>query len=114
MEIKGCWVALVTPFRDGQIDEAALNRFVDRAIEGGVDGLVPCGTTGESPTLSGDEQLAVISTVVARAAGRVPVLAGTGTNSTQVSIERSRRAIDAGADAVMLASRFAIAADGHA
>ncbi len=106
MEIKGCWVALVTPFRDGEIDDAALNRLVDRAIEGGVDGLVPCGTTGESPTLSGDEQLGVISTVVARAAGRTPVLAGTGTNSTYVSIERSRRAIDAGADAVMLVSPY--------
>lgn len=106
MEIKGCWVALVTPFRDGKIDEAALNRLVDHVIAGGVDGLVPCGTTGESPTLGGHEQVRVISTVVARAAGRLPVIAGTGTNSTEASITRSRAAVEAGADGVMLVSPY--------
>ncbi|MCZ6698936.1 MAG: 4-hydroxy-tetrahydrodipicolinate synthase [Planctomycetota bacterium] len=103
---KGCWVALVTPFRDGALDIPALDRLVDSVIEGGVDGLVPCGTTGESPTLSVDEQLRVITAVVERSAGRVPVLAGTGTNGTASSLERSRAAVEAGADGVMLVAPY--------
>lgn len=103
---KGCWVALVTPFRDGALDMPGLDRLVDSVIDGGVDGLVPCGTTGESPTLSADEQLTVIAAVVKRADGRVPVLAGTGTNATAASLERSRAAIAAGADGVMLVAPY--------
>ncbi|MFQ5424282.1 MAG: 4-hydroxy-tetrahydrodipicolinate synthase [Phycisphaerae bacterium] len=102
----GCWVALVTPFRDGEIDEPALHRLVDHVIDGGVDGVVPCGTTGESPTLSAAEQARVIATVVTRARGRVPVLAGTGTNSTESTLRHSRAAIEAGADAVMLVTPY--------
>lgn len=103
---KGCWVALVTPFCDGEIDLAALDGLVDHVISGGVDGLVPCGTTGESPTLSAEEQVRVIAAVVKRSADRVPVLAGTGTNSTETSIKRSRAAIGVGAAGVMLVSPY--------
>lgn len=103
---KGCFVALVTPFRDGLIDRPALDGLVDHVISGGASGLVPCGTTGESPTLSEDEQREVIAAVVRRAAGRVPILAGTGTNCTERSFQRSQAAIRAGADAVMLMAPY--------
>lgn len=102
--LSGTFTALVTPFdRDGdQVDFAALDKLVDAQIAGGVSGLVPCGTTGESPTLSDDEQLEVIKRVIARAAGRVPVLAGTGTFSTKKTIAASKAAVAAGADGVMV------------
>ena len=103
---KGCLVALVTPFRDGAIDRRALDALVDHVIAGGVDGLVPCGTTGESPTLSEQEQQDVIAAVAARSKGRVPVIAGAGTNSTDKTLARSKVAVAAGADAVMLVSPY--------
>lgn len=103
---KGCYVALVTPFRDGAIDLPALENLVDYVIDGGVDGLVPCGTTGESPTLSPEEQLQVISTVIRRAKKRVPVVAGTGSNCTEKTLELSQAAAKAGADGVMLVSPY--------
>ncbi len=101
---QGTFTALVTPFgRDGdEVDWGALERLVEEQIAGGVAGLVACGTTAESPTLSADEQREVVAQVVRTAAGRVPVVAGTGTNSTHKSIAASRAAIKAGADAVML------------
>jgi 4-hydroxy-tetrahydrodipicolinate synthase len=98
----GAGVALVTPFeRDGDLDEAALRRLVRRQIDGGIDVLVPCGTTGESVTLSGDEQARVIEIVVEEAKGRVPVLAGTGSNDTQASISKTRRAASLGVQGVL-------------
>lgn len=102
--LEGTYTALVTPFTsDGAgVDFDALDRLVDAQIAGGVSGLVPCGTTGESPTLSDAEQVDVIRRVVQRAKGRVPVLAGTGTFSTMKSIQASKAAIDAGADGVMI------------
>lgn len=102
--LQGTFTALVTPFTAGgsDIDWPALERLVDDQIAAGVSGLVPCGTTGEAPTLSGSEKRAVIERVVQRASGRVPVLAGTGTNSTETSIEGVRAAVSAGADAVMV------------
>ena len=103
---KGCYVALVTPFRNGQVDESALGRLVEHVITGGVDGVVPCGTTGESPTLTADEQRRVIELVVKFTRGRVPVVAGTGTNSTASTLARSRAAAEAGADALMLVSPY--------
>jgi 4-hydroxy-tetrahydrodipicolinate synthase len=103
---KGCLVALVTPFRDGAVDRRALDGLVDHVLAGGVDGLVPCGTTGESPTLSEQEMLTVIAAIVARARGRVPVIAGTGTNSTEKTLARSKAAVAAGADAVMIVSPY--------
>ena len=104
--IRGCLVALVTPFRDGAIDVKALDALVDRMIDGGVSGLVPCGTTGEAPTLSADEQEALIAAVVDRSRGRVPVIAGAGTNATAGTIDRCTAAVRAGADGVMLVAPY--------
>jgi 4-hydroxy-tetrahydrodipicolinate synthase len=104
MRLSGTFTAIVTPFTpDGdEVDFAALDALVDAQIAGGVSGLVPCGTTGEAPTLTDAEQFAVIGRVVARAAGRVPVLAGTGSFSTKKSILASKAALAAGADGVMI------------
>lgn len=103
---EGCFVALVTPFRGGQLDLDALDRLTHSLIDGGVNGLVPCGTTGESPTLSADEQDAVVRAVVKAAAKRVPVVAGAGTNSTESTLARGRAALAAGADALMLVNPY--------
>jgi 4-hydroxy-tetrahydrodipicolinate synthase len=98
----GAGVALVTPFKkDESLDEAAFRRLVRRQIDGGIDVLVPCGTTGESVTMTAEEQLRVIELTVDEAKGRVPVLAGAGTNDTRVSIERSKAAAAAGAAGVL-------------
>jgi 4-hydroxy-tetrahydrodipicolinate synthase len=98
----GAGVALVTPFTaSGSLDEAALRRLVRRQIDGEIDVLVPCGTTGESATLSGEEQKRVIAITVEEAAGKVPVLAGTGSNDTRVAIERSKEAVALGADGLL-------------
>ncbi|HEY2518062.1 MAG TPA: 4-hydroxy-tetrahydrodipicolinate synthase, partial [Polyangiaceae bacterium] len=100
---EGTYTALVTPFREDQsIDWEAFDALVDAQIAGGVRGLVPCGTTGESPTLSHEEQLAVIARTVKRAAKRVHVLAGCGSNSTLEAVHLSREAERSGADAVMI------------
>jgi 4-hydroxy-tetrahydrodipicolinate synthase len=103
---SGVITALVTPFRNDAIDEGALRRLVDEQIAGGVDGLVPVGTTGESPTLSFDEHIRVIKVVVEAARKRVPVIAGTGSNSTREAIELSAAARSAGADAALLISPY--------
>jgi 4-hydroxy-tetrahydrodipicolinate synthase len=93
MEFKGCGTALVTPFRsDGAVDEVALEGLVDWQIESGIDLLVACGTTGETPTLNEAEWLRVIEVVVSTADGRVPVLAGCTHNSTRQAVEMARRA----------------------
>jgi len=105
-EIRGCGTALVTPFRGDGVDTEALRRFVDQQIDGGVDFLVPCGTTGESPTLSDAERIQVIETVVEQAAGRVPVVAGTGTNDTAHSVEMTRAAAKAGAVASLAVTPY--------
>ncbi|MFO0973114.1 MAG: 4-hydroxy-tetrahydrodipicolinate synthase [Phycisphaerae bacterium] len=103
---EGCLVALVTPFRSGALDLPALDRLCRTLIDAGVSGLVPCGTTGESPTLSDDEQSAVIAATVRAAAGRVPVIAGAGTNSTDHTLHRAHAALAAGANAVMLVNPY--------
>lgn len=104
LPLRGTFTALVTPFTpDGEkIDVAALDALVEAQIAGGVSGLVPCGTTGESPTLSDAEQVQVVRRVVEIAKGRVPVLAGTGTFSTKKTVAASKAAVEAGADGVML------------
>ena len=102
LTLRGVHPALITPFRDGAVDEPALRALVDRAIDGGVAGLVPCGTTGESVTLSDEEHGLVIRTVVDQARGRVPVIAGAGTVSTRHSIHLAEQARAAGADALLL------------
>ncbi len=105
-ELRGAMTALVTPFRDGAIDWAALDALVDRQIAGGIDWLVPCGTTGESPTLSTKERDELLERVPARSNGRCSVLAGTGSNSTAEAIERTRRAAAGGANAAMLVAPY--------
>jgi 4-hydroxy-tetrahydrodipicolinate synthase len=99
--LRGTFTALVTPFHDRGVEWAALERLVERQIAAGVDGLVPCGTTGESPTLTHDEHDEVIARVIKLAAGRVPVIAGTGSNSTAEAVRLSRRAVENGADALL-------------
>lgn len=100
MSYQGVYTALITPFTtSGKVDEPALQALVEEQIELGISGLVPMGTTGESPTLSPEEHSRVIERVVAWAKGRVPVIAGTGSNSTEEAIELTKRAQDAGANA---------------
>ena len=101
-DIKGLYTALITPFKNGKVDEKAYGAFVEWQIAEGVHGLVPCGTTGESPTLSAAEHNKVVEICVKTAAGRVPVMAGTGSNSTQEAIEFTRHAEEAGADSALL------------
>lgn len=98
----GAGVALVTPFTaDGDLDEAAFRRLVRRQVEGGIDVLVPCGTTGEAATMSNLEQERVIALTIEEAGGKVPVLAGAGSNDTRAAVEKSRRAASLGADGVL-------------
>ena len=99
--IKGSLTALVTPFKAGTVDEEAFRALVDWQIAEGTQGLVPCGTTGESPTLSHDEHARVIELCVEQARGRVPVIAGAGSNSTEEAIMRTRHAKEVGCDAVL-------------
>src|SRR5258708_25355699 len=97
----GAMTALVTPMRDGRVDGKALAELVEAQIAGGIDGLVPCGTTGESATLSAEEQAEVVRRVVEVAARRVPVLAGAGSNSTAHAIALSQAARAAGAHGLL-------------
>ncbi|MEM7203748.1 MAG: 4-hydroxy-tetrahydrodipicolinate synthase [Planctomycetota bacterium] len=101
MRLEGNIVALVTPFRNGAVDAEALRAHVDRVLAGGVHGISPCGTTGESPTLTAHEHQQVIEAVVERVAGRVPVIAGAGSNCTTEAVRQARAAASAGADAIL-------------
>jgi len=103
---EGILTALVTPFRDGGVDEAALRHLIEHQIEAGVDGIVPCGSTGESATLSHAEHCRVVEVAVEAAAGRVAVVAGTGSNNTREAIELTRHAREAGADGALLISPY--------
>lgn len=103
---RGSLTALVTPFKNGAVDEAAFARLVERQINAGTHGLVPCGTTGESPTLETSEKKRVIALTVEIAAGRVPVIAGTGSNSTAHAIALQRDAKAAGADAGLVVTPY--------
>ena len=103
---EGISTALITPFRDGEVDEPRLQEFVEFQIAAGVDGLVPCGSTGESATMSHAEHRRVIELVVAATRGRVPVIAGTGSNNTREAIELTRHAKEAGADGALLISPY--------
>ena len=105
MKLSGIYTALVTPFnRDESVDVESLEELVEFQIREGIDGLVPMGTTGESPTLSHEEHNRVIELVISQVAGRVPVIAGTGSNSTAEAIRMTRRAKENGADASLQAS----------
>jgi 4-hydroxy-tetrahydrodipicolinate synthase len=103
---KGSFVALITPFRNGQVDERAFKKLVEWQIRQGTHGLVPCGTTGESPTLSHEEHQAVIEICVAAAKGRVPVMAGTGSNSTDEAISLTKHAEQVGCDAALVVTPY--------
>jgi 4-hydroxy-tetrahydrodipicolinate synthase len=108
MKIHGCGTALVTPFRqDGSIDEDALRALVTWQIESGIDFLVPCGTTGETPTLTRDEWLRVVDITIEVAAGRVPIVAGATSNATQDAVEKARTiTARRGVDAILTASPY--------
>ena len=99
MKLHGVYTAIITPFAHGRVDIDALKRLVERQIEAGVSGIVPVGTTGESPTLSHKEQMAVIDTVVRQCHKRVAVIAGCGSNSTAKAIETTKEAKEIGVDA---------------
>ncbi|HWA51313.1 MAG TPA: 4-hydroxy-tetrahydrodipicolinate synthase [Dongiaceae bacterium] len=101
-KFKGSITALLTPFRNGGVDAKGFQDFVEWQIAEGIDGLVPCGTTGESPTLSHDEHKRVVELCVEAAKKRVPVIAGTGSNSTAEAIELTQHAEQAGADAALV------------
>jgi hypothetical protein len=99
--------ALITPFRaDGKVDDVALRSLIERQLDAGITGLIPCGTTGETPTLNHDEIATVISITVETVRGRVPVIAGTGSNSTQKTIESTRLARELGADAALVVTPY--------
>jgi len=103
---RGSFTALVTPFKDGVLDERAFRALIDWQIAEGTNGLVPVGTTGESPTLSHDEHKRVVEWCVGEARGRVPVVAGTGSNATDEAIDLSRHAEKAGVDAVLVVTPY--------
>src|SRR5579883_1474550 len=103
---KGSFTALITPFSHGKVDERAFQDFVDWQIKEGSHGLVPCGTTGESPTLSHEEHNRVTALCIEVAKGRVPVIAGTGSNSTEEAIALARHAEKAGADAQLVVTPY--------
>ena len=106
MELKGIYTALVTPFKNYDVDEEALKRLIDFQLAGKVDGLVPCGTTGEAATLSYEEHEKVVELTVKHVKGAVPVVAGTGSNSTKETIELSQSAKNVGADMCLLTTPY--------
>ena len=103
---RGSFTALVTPFRDGAFDEKAFRDFVNWQVDEGTHGLVPVGTTGESPTLSHDEHKRVVEVCIDGAKGRVPVIAGAGSNNTAEAVDLARHADQAGADAVLIVTPY--------
>jgi len=105
-KFRGAFVAIVTPFIDGKLDEQGLQDLIEFQIAGGTHGIVPCGTTGESATMSHAEHHRVVELTIKTVAGRVPVLAGTGSNSTSESIELTRAAKEAGADGALMITPY--------
>lgn len=103
---EGCYTAIVTPFNQGKIDEPAFLKLIERQIQAGVNGIVPCGTTGESPTLSHEEHKRVVELTVKQVSGRVKVIAGAGSNSTAEAIDLTRFAKQAGADAALVITPY--------
>src|SRR3954470_7350977 len=103
---EGTHTALITPFKNGEVDYSALGKIIEKQVEAGIDGLVPCGSTGESATLSHDEHERVIAFVIEKAKGRVKVIAGTGSNSTRESIRLTKFAKDHGADGSLLIAPY--------
>ncbi len=106
IEFSGSFVALITPFKADRLDRAGLEKNIDFQLQNGTSGLVPCGSTGETPTLSHEEWETVIATTVARAGKKIPVIPGTGTNDTRKTIDLTRRAEELGADAALVVSPY--------
>lgn len=106
MDLKGIYTALVTPFKDGKLDEKAFRDLIEFQLKGGINGVVPCGTTGEAPTLSYEEHEKVIELAIKYVHGKVPVIAGTGSNSTQEAIELTEGAKKLGADFCLLTTPY--------
>ena len=104
--LEGTFTAMVTPFSNGTINESKLREMVEFQIENGISGLVPCGTTGESPTLSHEEHHRVVNIVIETVNGRIPVIAGTGSNNTTEAISLTEHAIKSGADAALLITPY--------
>lgn len=104
--LTGAITALITPFQDQKVSHEDLKRLVEFQIKSGIDGLVPVGTTGESPTLDHEEHLDVIRSVIAAARGRVPVIAGTGSNATREAVDLTRLSHEAGADAMLVVAPY--------
>ncbi len=104
--LKGAFTALVTPFRQGRFDSEAMKKHIEFQIANGIDGLVPCGTTGEASTLSHDEHVEVVRFTVEQAKGRVPVIAGSGSNSTSEALELTKRIKAAGVDACLMITPY--------
>ena len=103
---SGVFTALITPFKDGAVDHDALARLVERQVAAGIDGLVPCGTTGEASTVSDEERLAIFATCLKAAAGRCMVAAGVGTNDTAQTIRLAKAAVELGCDAAMVITPY--------
>lgn len=103
---KGAIVAIVTPFKDGKVDEESFRKLIEFQIENGTDGIVPCGTTGESATLSHEEHDRVIEMTVEAVNKRVPVIAGTGSNSTEEAVRLTKHAYDTGVDGVLMITPY--------
>ncbi len=106
MQFRGAFTALVTPFKNNQIDEDAYRKLIEWQLEEGIDGVVPCGTTGESATLTHEEHKRAISICVDQVKGRVPVIAGAGSNCTSEAVDLTRYAKEAGADAALLITPY--------
>jgi len=101
---RGAWTALITPFKAGEIDDAAYTKLIEQQIAGGISGLVVCGTTGESVTLTESEKIHQIKRTVELAKGRIPVMAGTGSSSTAATVEFSKQVCELGVDALLVVS----------
>lgn len=103
---KGCFVAIATPFKEGEVDEKSLRGLIHFCLDKGIDGIVPCGTTGESPTLSFEEHKRVIQITVEEVKGKVPVIAGTGSNNTEEAVELTNFAKEVGAEATLVITPY--------
>ena len=106
MKLNGAFTALITPFRERKVDEEAYRELIEWQIQEGIDGLVPCGTTGESAVLSHEEHVAVVRMCIEQVKGRVPVIAGAGSNSTQETVDLARNIKQAGADAILVVTPY--------
>ncbi|SVE47531.1 uncharacterized protein METZ01_LOCUS500385, partial [marine metagenome] len=104
--LKGSFTALITPFKDGKIDEDSFRSFIDFQIDGGIHGVVPVGTTGESPTLSHEEHKKVVEICIDQTKKKVPVIAGTGSNNTEEAIDLTLHAEKVGADAALIVTPY--------